>query len=200
MQSWSSLDNDYSSLSSSSRNTVRAFGWLSGSSPSPTLLCPLLTSPRYSAPVTQRPASLFGSTGEISRGKTRYLLRTDAGFTTCTPVAEGGLRGHVPARPGGITPTIRFLFIALRVRMGLPPDPASRRRPGPSPWPSARRPPGVGTGTRLASCHARHTRRSSAAGAAERAPYPGEPESRPRSALRLVGILCIGVIWQRNLL
>jgi hypothetical protein len=48
------------------------------------LLCPLLTSPRYSAPVTRRPASLFRSTGEISRGKTRYLHCIDAGFTKCT--------------------------------------------------------------------------------------------------------------------
>jgi len=53
------------------------------------------------------------------RGKTRYLLRIDAGFTKCTPVAEGGLRGHVPARPGCITPTIRFLFIARGFGLGF---------------------------------------------------------------------------------
>ncbi len=45
------------------------------------LLCPLLTSPRYSAPVTSRPASILCSTREISRGKTRYLPCIDAGFT-----------------------------------------------------------------------------------------------------------------------
>ena len=48
------------------------------------LLCPRLTSPRYSAPVARRPASLFRSTGEISRGKTRYLHGIDAGFIKCT--------------------------------------------------------------------------------------------------------------------
>ena len=57
--------------------------------------------------------------------------------------ADGGLRGHVPARPECITPHIRFLFIAPQFRIGLPSDPASRRRPCPSPclrlcktWPS----------------------------------------------------------------
>ena len=76
---------------------------------------------------------LLRSTGEISRGKTRYLHCIDAGFTKCTPTADGGLRGHVPARPGCITPHIRFLFIAPQFRIGLPSDPASRRRPCPSP-------------------------------------------------------------------
>ena len=47
------------------------------------LLCPRLTSPRYSAPVARRPASIFRSTGEISRGKTRYLPCIGAGFTKC---------------------------------------------------------------------------------------------------------------------
>jgi hypothetical protein len=37
------------------------------------LLCLLLTSPRYSASVSRRPASILRSTREISRGKTRYL-------------------------------------------------------------------------------------------------------------------------------
>ena len=97
------------------------------------LLCPRLTSPRYSAPVARRPASILRSTGEISRGKTRYLHCIDAGFTKCTPTADGGLRGHVPARPGCITPHIRFLFIAPQLWIGLPSDPASRRRPCPSP-------------------------------------------------------------------
>ena len=57
--------------------------------------------------------------------------------------ADGGLRGHVPARPECITPHIRFLFIAPQLWIGLPSDPASRRRPCPSPclrlcntWPS----------------------------------------------------------------
>jgi len=85
--------------------------------------------------------SLAPTTRQISRGKTRYLHCIDAGFMTegnprgtkCTPAADGGLRGHVPARPGCITPHIRFLFIAPQLRIGLPSDPASRRRPCPSP-------------------------------------------------------------------
>ena len=97
------------------------------------LICPLLTSPRYSAPISRRPASILRSTGEISRGKTRYLRCIDAGFTKCTLTADGGLRSHVPARPRCITPHIRFLFIAPQLRIGLPPDLASRRRPCPSP-------------------------------------------------------------------
>ncbi len=48
------------------------------------LLCPLLTSPRYSAAVASGPASMFRSTGEISQGKTHYLHCIDAGFTKCT--------------------------------------------------------------------------------------------------------------------
>lgn len=97
------------------------------------LLCPLLTSPRYSASVARHPASILRSTGEISRGKTRYLPCIDAGFTKYIPTADGGLCGHVPAHPGCITPHIRFLFIAPQFRIGLPSDPASRRRPCPSP-------------------------------------------------------------------
>ena len=60
-------------------------------------------------------------TGEISRGKTPILPRVDAGFTKCTPAgvcpvrADGGLRGHVPAGPGCITPHIRFVFVAPQV-------------------------------------------------------------------------------------
>ena len=74
------------------------------------------------------------NTLQVSRGKTMILLRADAGFTKCirasvaTDVVDGGLRGHVPARPECITPHIRFLFIAPRIRLGLPPHPASRRR------------------------------------------------------------------------
>ena len=46
----------------------------------------------------------------------------------CTPSADGGLRGHVPARPGCITPHIRFLFIAPQFRIGLPCIPGHRTR------------------------------------------------------------------------
>ena len=93
------------------------------------LLCLLLTSPWYSAPISQRPASNFRSTGEISRGKTRHFHCASAGFTKYIPTADGGLRGHVPARPGCTTPHIRFLFIAPQLWVQLPPDPASRQRP-----------------------------------------------------------------------
>ena len=72
-------------------------------------------------------------TWEISRGKTQSFLRVNAGFIKHAPVADGGLRGHVPTRPGRTTPPIRFLFVAPRFRIGLPSDPASRRRPCPSP-------------------------------------------------------------------
>src|SRR5690606_718752 len=92
------------------------------------LLCLLLTSPRYSAPIARRPAS-ERSTGETSRGKTRHCHCADAEFTKCTPAADGGLRGHLPARPGCTTPHIRFLFIVPQFWVRLPPDPASRRRP-----------------------------------------------------------------------
>ena len=94
---------------------------------------PLLTSPRWSAPITRYLAPMSRSVEEISRGKTRYLRCIDAGFTKCIPVAEGGLCGHVPTRPGCITPPIRFLFIAPPLWIELPSDPASRRRPCPSP-------------------------------------------------------------------
>ena len=75
---------------------------------------------------------LIRGTGETSRGKTRNDPRVDAGFTKHTPIADRGLRGHVPARPGCTTPRIRFLFIAPRFCLGLPPDPTSRRCPCPS--------------------------------------------------------------------
>ncbi len=100
-------------------------------------------------------------TWQISRGKTRILPRIDAGFTTCTlaGVATGavdkGLRGHVPAGPECTTPHIRFLFIVPRFRLGLPLHPASRRRT--CPLANLRLyMPGIGTFTRLDSCHARH--------------------------------------------
>jgi hypothetical protein len=54
-------------------------------------------------------------------------------LTVLNPFADGGLRGHVPTRPGCTTPLIRFLYVAPHLRIGLPPDPASRRRPCRSP-------------------------------------------------------------------
>ena len=61
-------------------------------------------------------------TWEISSGKTQSFLRVTAGFIKHAPLADGGLRGHVPTRPGRTTPHIRFLFVAPRFRIGLPPD------------------------------------------------------------------------------
>jgi hypothetical protein len=79
------------------------------------------------------PSLLSEDTVQISQGKTRGFQCINAGFIKHTPVADGGLRGHVPTRPGCTTPQIRFLYVALHLRIGLPPDPASRRRPCPSP-------------------------------------------------------------------
>ena len=72
-------------------------------------------------------------TMETSRGKTQSFQRVNAGFIKHTPIADGGLRGHVPTRPGCTTPQIRFLYVAPRFWIGLPSNPASRRRPCPSP-------------------------------------------------------------------
>ena len=86
------------------------------------------------SPFSQFPSHATSrGTGEISRGKTQNLPCVDAGFIKHTHIAEGGLHSHVPARPGYTTPRIRFLFIAPQFWIGLPPDPASRRRPCPSP-------------------------------------------------------------------
>jgi hypothetical protein len=79
------------------------------------------------------PVPIARNTLEISRGKTRYLLCVNAGFTKCTPTADGGLNGHMPDGPRCITPHVGFLFIAPQFRIGLPPHPASQRRTCPSP-------------------------------------------------------------------
>ena len=146
MQYRCSLASECFSLSIPSRGTVQAFDMrravqrisvdstfrlrsASLAQPASRLLCPLLTFPRRSAPIARHSAPIFRSTGEISRGKTRNCHCVDAGFTKCTPLANGGLRGHVPARPRCTTPHIRFLFIAPQLRVQLPSDPASRRRP-----------------------------------------------------------------------
>lgn len=128
---------------------------------------------KTSSPVFSRCRFRSTDTWQISRGKTRILPRIDAGFTKmhpcrcCHPLVDRGLRGHVPARPECITPHIRFLFIALRFHLGLPPHPVSRRRT--CPLASLRLyKPGTGTFTQLDSCHARHTRASSAGGGAVR--------------------------------
>jgi hypothetical protein len=62
-------------------------------------------------------------TWEISPGKTQNVSRVAAGFIKHTPLADGGLRGHVPARPGCTTPHIRFLLArpAVALRVGASP-------------------------------------------------------------------------------
>ena len=164
------------------------------------LLCRLLTSAMRSKPVTR--LSVAGrfrghDTWQISRGKARILPRIDARFTKCTLVGvatnavDRGLRGHVPARPECITPNIRFLFIALRFRLGLPPHPASRRRT--CPLASLRLyKPGTGTFTRLDSCHARHTRRAS-----RRCAASSRSVQRPKGARLSAGVGFNGVTGSR---
>ena len=140
MQCRRSLAGKRSSLSIPSRGTVRAFsvprcGKLhsrgcafrhcsaSLASPASHLVRPLLTSPRYSAPIARHPAPILRSTGETSRGKTRSCRCIDAGFTKCiSTAADGGLRSYVPARPRCITPHIRFLFVAPQLWVRLPSD------------------------------------------------------------------------------
>ena len=72
---------------------------------------------------------------QASRGKNRnfrFPINRD-GFIKHTPIADGGLRGHVPTRPGCATPNIRFLFVAPHLWIGLPSDNTSRCCPCPSP-------------------------------------------------------------------
>ncbi len=80
----------------------------------------------FSTPSQFRSHATSQGTKETSRGKTQNLLRVNAGFIKHAPLADGGLRGHVPTRPERTTPPIRFLFVAPRLRIGLPPDPTSR--------------------------------------------------------------------------
>lgn len=70
------------------------------------------------------------NTIQASQGKTYDLPCVSAGFIKYTTTfVDGGLRCHVPTRPRCTTPHIRFLYIAPHFRIGLPSDPASRRRP-----------------------------------------------------------------------
>ena len=70
---------------------------------------------------------------QISRGKTHSFPDVDARFIKYSPIADGRLRGHVPARLSCITPQIWFLYIIPSFWIGLPSAPASRQRPCPSP-------------------------------------------------------------------
>ncbi len=78
------------------------------------LLFPLLTSPLRSTLISQRSVppqagshATSQGTEETSRGKTQNLPRVNAGFIKHTPLADGGLRGHVPTRPGRTTSRLR---------------------------------------------------------------------------------------------
>ena len=98
-------------------------------------LCRLLSTGRLGSRLAQFAwdHSLAQTDRQISRGKTQNVPRVDAGFIKHAPREDGGLRGHVPARPERATPQIRFVYLAPRFWIGLPSDPASRRRPCPSP-------------------------------------------------------------------
>ena len=76
------------------------------------LLCPLLTSARSSERITPPSVQLITDTVQISQGKTQNFHCISARFIKPTPIAEGGLRCSVPARPGWTTPHIWFLFVA----------------------------------------------------------------------------------------
>jgi hypothetical protein len=90
------------------------------------LLCLLLTSARWSGRLSPPSVRLSPDTLQISQGKTQNFPCVDARFIKHTPFAEGGLRCHVPTRPGCTTPHIWFLFVAPQFWIGLPSDPTSR--------------------------------------------------------------------------
>ena len=71
------------------------------------------------------------NTVQTSRGKTLNFPCVDAQFIKRTPIADGGLSGHVPTGPEYVTPHIGFLFVASQFCVGLPSDPALRHRPCP---------------------------------------------------------------------
>lgn len=89
------------------------------------LLYPLLIPDHRSTPVAQG-SVLSLNNGQASQGKTQNCRCVNARFIKYTPVADGGLRGHVPARPGCTTPHIGFLFVVPQLWIGLPPDLTSR--------------------------------------------------------------------------
>ncbi len=70
---------------------------------------------------------------QASRGKTCDLPHVDAGFIKRALQRMEDFVVTCPLVPGYATPRIRFLFVAPCFRIGLPSDPASRRRPCPSP-------------------------------------------------------------------
>ena len=81
------------------------------------LLCPLLTSAAWSAPLMGRSVPVNRDTRQTSRGKFDCFRRTTAGFTL--RALDGyGLGGLMPAGPA-LTPQIRFLFISPRLCFAL---------------------------------------------------------------------------------
>jgi hypothetical protein len=93
-------------------------------------------------------------------GKPQPCPCRGAGVLTHTPPAEGGLRGHVPTRPGWSHPSS-----PVPVRRPTRVEGASfRRHRAMTPWPfaspSAPLIPGVGPCTPHALCHAWHTRQA----------------------------------------
>ena len=62
--------------------------------------------------VTEAAVQLITNTVQISQGKTQNFHCISARFIKPIPIAEGGLRCSVPARPGWTTPHIWFLFVA----------------------------------------------------------------------------------------
>ena len=76
------------------------------------LLYPLLTSAGWSGGIAPTSVRLPPNTLQISQGKTQNFPCISARFIKPTPIAEGGLRCSVPARPGWTTPHIWFLFVA----------------------------------------------------------------------------------------
>jgi hypothetical protein len=97
----------------------------SRASPAARLLCPLLTSARWSGGIAP-PSVLHEDTAQISRGQLSYLLCIDAGFIKYAPIVDGGLCGRVPTRPERPTPRIRFVSLAPHMRSTLPSDPTLR--------------------------------------------------------------------------
>src|SRR5215210_5034698 len=108
-----------SHLPRSYRGTVQAFG----------VCAPTMPSADFCPPVRRdySPLSLrLPDDRQLSRGKAQSFPCVDARFIKHTPIAEGGLRCHVPAHPGCTTPHIWFLFVAPQFWIGLPSDPTSR--------------------------------------------------------------------------
>ena len=126
--------------------------------PASSLLCPRLTSADRSERIAPPSVPFDLDNRQISQGKTPSCPRVDAGFIKYTQCADGGLRGHVPTRPGWSHPSS-----PVPVRRPARVDGASSRRhlamtPLPCSSPSAPLTPGTGTSTPLALCHAWHTR------------------------------------------